>query len=389
MPEIVLDFMLFFGFVVYNYLYKLDFVKHVDTTNHLWHKPMAYSPLACATVLGTCSILDKVPRNMSDYCEATGNTMGCVDSLPYSLLRHESADSAFFATSVRAIEHSDGEILGHNNSANSWSEVYVRGVEFVSILKVVARVTDKLGMLAYDFVSAPVLLQFEGEALPRRFATCDFGTASPGHDYAGVEVSSEFCGAKGGHKICCTNIYGNYFTAATLLEAANVSMTDVSGDGDIRKFGTIIDLWVEFSNMENFWSWPIGFKPYFLVKARRAEFTEGGVPPENFYEHFVDGKTLIVRGLTFRVRIKSTVGAIEPLYAIKQASLAAVILSITKQIVSIGLVFLYKHIKSLQHVAQMHHNSTYEVTKDEHQVKSLLESGEAPDRDVLFRKSLL
>merc|ERR1712209_405667 len=86
--------------------------------------------------------------------------------------------------------------------------------------------------------------------------------------------------------------------------------------------------------------------------------------------------------------MKSTMGTVEPLYAIKQASLALVILGITKHIISIGLVFLYRHIKDFEHVAHLHDASRFEVTQNDFEVKSMLESGEVQNRGTLFRQSV-
>merc|ERR1712176_1360550 len=118
-------------------------------------------------------------------------------------------------------------------------------------------------------------------------------------------------------------------------------------------------------------------KPRFVLKLERADFTDNGQPPEDF----IDGKTMIKRGISFKTRMKTTVGVLEPLYAVKQATLAAVVLSITKMIVSMGLVFIYRRVSSLKHVAFMHDHSKYETTVDDREMKSIYDTGDGADRD--------
>jgi len=187
-------------------------------------------------------------------------------------------------------------------------EIYVTEAERLSMVKVAATVADQSGAMFFDFQNVPLVMHFVGEDLPRPILECGDWIPNggcpldhlPWEAFPGVGMSHRSCArCSRGHvgNGCCKNMHGHFMTLDVLLKAANVTMSDTAFLGTIRRFGAIINVDLDFSNLENFWAWPVGFKPRFSFKARKAELTEHfGVIPEQFIEAVNNSGTAIMRG---------------------------------------------------------------------------------------------
>jgi len=402
-PELIIGVLLASAFILYNYMYMLGFVTVVDMTPHAYFGTQERNPNNGSSrgwfLYHTAKKWHEEPKDYK-YCSQAPENNGYVNEtdgvLPCNKglgkLAKDSGSSAIIATCI-FFEDSD-------------TIVYYPGAEHRVVAKMLARVVDLDNTVAMDLYSTPGSWQFVGEKLPRRFRNGFSGDVNDRSSAGAVSgtVSDKFCdsfddGFNGPGSMCDRNAWGVYFTLDVLLKAANTDLDHQCQLRNIpyRSLGMDMDVHVHFTNMENFWVLPIGFKPKYTVNVEKTDFAEKGYAPETYWmqDLEVNGTRhpVNIRGVKINMIVTHLVGKFVFFDAFMKLTLASVVLGFTKTIVSLVFIYIYKKcgVFDLTHVALLHDISLNEVSKNDHEVKDLLlhhEAGALVDRTKLFKNRI-
>lgn len=382
-PEIIIDVLLVSVFVMYRYVYMLGFCEIMDTRGRVCILDTGvYAPGTgtCWEVSGACPYF--VPEATKyDYCAQHGGrvaepldptSMNSTCGLVWPCVNPRWRSVTFSRSGI-------GVTLATSIAFENGTQAYITAAEHMHVLKVMARVPTDAGQAPLNLYQTSGAFQFAGEEKPRRFSYKAM-QGQTNREYPGW-TSNKTCGGIQGDSVsaheCCTSSYATYFTLGVLMEAAGVSMNDESVIGSVRQFGTQLDLNIHFTNVDDFWSWPIGFKPRYTVQVERARFVEGGLSPEERYRAFWlndDNVTeeIMARGVSVTPQVTAHLAAFEPLVAVTKLTIATVIMGFTKVFVSRILTFVYRRCLDLQHVSVLHDIAKTETSLADHEVKDLL-----------------
>lgn len=386
-PELVLLVCFVTAFILYDYLYLLGFLTVVDTYEEVWIGGARRSIASCLESEYNCDYIEPKADRVKDYC-ATGDENESSGKLPCSTF------SQYPPTSVLVNTDSSSKItFGTCVVYPNKTKVYVAGAEHTMAMKFLVLVSDLTGSVSMDLTQTTGYVSFLGEPTPR-LLNKGF-TNDPGDD-----SDTELCGGNNFHdpdlvSSLCTLFppLGVYMSLEALLRAANVSISAV------RKRGASIDMSIDFTNMEGFWSFPVGFKPKYTITPRKTAYDANGFSPDEFYWRRLnvvkDGvkevDDVIVKGVRINLYASSVVGEFLLFDAISKLTLASVVLGFVKMFVSTVLTAIYKRMDSLQHVALLYDVTRSEVSRDDHEIKRMLDKSKGEDggnahfhRDRLF-----
>jgi len=191
-------------------------------------------------------------------------------------------------------------------------------------------------------------------------------------------------------KVCISTALGDYYSVGTLLNASNVTLTE-----QLRMTGTLITIKIHMTNVADFWTWPIGFKPKYIVTPRVAQYADVGArPPPEFFDRMVfdlaststASRTQRVSGIRFTIEVETHMGRIDIITAVSNLAVASVVLSVAKRFCSSILTLIYQQIKSLRHIHTLKEVSEFHESLTEEHVKLMLEEGK--DHSAIQRARL-
>jgi len=164
-----------------------------------------------------------------------------------------------------------------------------------------------------------------------------------------------------------------YITVGTLLLAANQSLEDgglTDLPGGSRRWGTELILRLHFTNIDDFWTWPWGLKPKFLLSPMPVRFTsEVEVQPGQFWRtSMADGTgshNVVVRGTRLSWVVTSSLASFDFMTAVKRITVATIIIGFTKTVVSALLTRIYRLFPSTRHIGVLYTVSRYDHTMED------------------------
>mmetsp|Transcript_59716 Transcript_59716/g.165153 ORF Transcript_59716/g.165153 Transcript_59716/m.165153 type:complete len:121 (+) Transcript_59716:3-365(+) len=106
--------------------------------------------------------------------------------------------------------------------------------------------------------------------------------------------------------------------------------------------GTLITLDIYMTNIDDFWKWPIGFKPKYVVTPRLARYSDTGVPPPEYFDRMVfdvDSSSAATRtqrvvGIRFTTQVTTHMGTIDIIGSLSHLAVYSVVFSIAKAFIA-------------------------------------------------------
>lgn len=260
------------------------------------------------------------------------------------------------------------------------------------MVRVMARAHDVLWGDSMS-LQAQGYMHFEGEDQLRFIPTTTF---SDGQINQVLLEGQKTCGEsdpsspKG--RVCISAKLGDYYSVVTLLKAANVTLTE-----QLRISGTLITINIFMTNIDDFWKWPIGFKPKYIVTPRLAKYSDSGVPPPEYFDRMVFDvassntatRTQRVVGIRFTTEVTTHMGTIDIVGALSHLAVYSVVFSIAKAFITSFLTFVYPRFDSLKHIHTLREVSQYQESVAEEHIKTILDDGKKDEDIALMTSDLL
>jgi len=384
-PELMVTVMLFVAFVAYSYLYKLGFMTKLQPHTMAWIAPSEVQTnfATCMRAFGNCTVVEP---DLAAYphCAQSGNPNA---KFPCKVFAQSELFNAV-GTAGLTVGTFVSDLSG---DADANHHYFVAAVEDLNMVRVMARAHD---LLSDDSLSlkAQGYMQFQGEEQPRVIPTT---VLMPGRvDAQGMLEGQKMCGrtdpSSPDGNVCISANLGDYYSVGVLLRAANVTLSDT-----LRITGTLITLHIYLTNLDDFWVWPVGFKPKYIVTPRVAQYADVGArPPPEFFDRMVfdlaststASRTQRVSGIRFTIEVETHMGRIDIITAVSNLAVASVVLSVAKRFCSSILTLIYQQIKSLRHIHTLKEVSEFHESLTEEHVKLMLEEGK--DHSAIQRARL-
>lgn len=366
-PEVFLFFVASLFMAGY-FIYNLHIMEHQavevgpmvearDPTTNFWN---------CSTMNGDCVL--SYQHEPPEYCDANATHLPCVfmpliDVLPDSVKPDPSLMIGMSKVSVKQ------KSCKASHSCSGWyrdmatrKEVLIRGSENI-LIKLRADIHTEKFVVNQNGIQS--LLRFHDGKIKRLLPlgkTPSIINPVPSFDFFERRYP-EVCGNSLGYgDFCSGSTWGDFIALSVLLDAAGANPIDLKK----RRTGFVLQLRMSYTNVVDFWHWPIGFKPRLIYEPFLQNYSTDDTVLFQRLRPSQDGSSGTIVEIIKCVFLKSmTIGShgewsIEK--ALTDLAIALTLLKISHSIVNVLAPIVYRATLSLRHVAVLHNVAAVSTT---------------------------
>jgi len=366
-PEIIF-FLLSTLFMASYFVWNLHMMDHQnvevgpmvearDPTANFWN---------CSTMNGNCMLSYQLEP--PEYCDADATHLPCVwmpliDVLPDSVKPDPGLMIGLSQVSVKQKScKASHRCSGWYRDMSTRKEVLIRGSENI-LIKLRADIHTERFVINQNGVQS--LLRFHDGKLKRLLplgTTPSMIKPVPSFDFFERRYP-EVCGNSLGYgDFCSGSTWGDFVALSVLLEAAGANPLDL----EKRRTGFVLQLRILYTNAEDFWQWPIGFKPRIIYEPVLQNYsTDDTVLFQRLRPSQGEssaGTVEIIKCVFLKSVSLGTHVEWSTEKALTDLAIAVTLLKISHSIVNILAPIAYKTTQSLKHVAVLHSVAAHSAT---------------------------